>query len=85
MLDAIESGIVKVPRLPVLDDAKHYWVAAEEAVPMEQVMSEAARLRAQGNAVEYALRPQSMSKQKKAAQASGAREFLTLTNDGGNG
>jgi hypothetical protein len=35
--------------------------------------------------VEYALRPQSMSKQKKAAQASGAREFLTLTNDGGNG
>jgi histidyl-tRNA synthetase len=62
-----------------------YWVAAEETVPIEQVMGEAARLRALGSAVEYALRPQSVSKQKKAAQASGAREFLTLTNDGGNG
>jgi histidyl-tRNA synthetase len=65
--------------------AADYWVAAEETVPMEQVMGEAARLRAEGSAVEYALRAQSMSKQKKAAQASGAREFLTLTNDGGNG
>jgi histidyl-tRNA synthetase len=65
--------------------AADYWVGAEETVPIEKVMGEAARLRAQGSAVEYALRPQSMSKQKKAAQASGAREFLTLTNDGGNG
>jgi histidyl-tRNA synthetase len=65
--------------------AADYWVAADETVPLEQVMGEAARLRAQGSAVEYALRPQSVSKQKKAAQASGAREFLTLTNDGGNG
>jgi histidyl-tRNA synthetase len=67
------------------DSSADYWIAAEETVPIEQVMGEAARLRAQGNAVEYALRPQSVSKQKKAAQASGAREFLTLTNDGGNG
>jgi histidyl-tRNA synthetase len=65
--------------------AADYWVAADETVPIEHVMGEAARLRAQGSAVEYALRPQSVSKQKKAAQASGAREFLTLTNDGGNG
>jgi histidyl-tRNA synthetase len=65
--------------------AADYWVAAAETVPLERVMSEAARLRAEGRAVEYALRPQSVSKQKKAAQASGAREFLTLTNDGGNG
>jgi len=35
--------------------------------------------------VEYALRPQSQSKQKKAAQASGARTFVTLSNDGTNG
>jgi hypothetical protein len=31
--------------------------------------------------VEFALRPQSASKQKKAAQASGAKEFVTLSND----
>jgi histidyl-tRNA synthetase len=46
-------------------------------------MREATRLRAAGRSVEYALRPQSMSKQKKAAQASGAREFVTLSNDDG--
>jgi histidyl-tRNA synthetase len=49
------------------------------------IMREAARLRGQGHAVEFALRPQSLSKQKKAAQASGAREFVTLSNDGTNG
>ena len=31
--------------------------------------------------MEYALRPQSLSKQKKAAQASGAQEFVTLSTD----
>jgi len=48
-------------------------------------MREAARRRADGQAVEYALRPQSLSKQKKAAQASGAKSFVTLTTDGTNG
>jgi histidyl-tRNA synthetase len=63
------------------DRSADYWIAAEETFPMEQVMREAARLRAAGHGVEYALRPQSMSKQKKAAQASGAKEFVTLSND----
>ncbi|MEO8336577.1 MAG: ATP phosphoribosyltransferase regulatory subunit, partial [bacterium] len=58
-----------------------YWLAADESTPMEIVMTEAARLRGAGHAVEYALRPQSLNKQKKAAQASGAREFVTLPND----
>ena len=62
------------------------WLAADEATPIEQVMREAAARRAVGQSVEYALRPQSLSKQKKAAQASGAREFVTLSNgDGRNG
>ncbi len=67
------------------DTSADVWVASDESVPIERVMAEAARRRAHGQSVEYALRPQSLSKQKKAAQASGAREFLTLTNDGGNG
>jgi hypothetical protein len=46
-------------------------------------MRETARRRGAGQSVEYALRPQSLSKQKKAAQASGAREFVTLSNDDG--
>jgi histidyl-tRNA synthetase len=52
---------------------------------MERVMTEAAKRRAAGQSVEYALRPQSLSKQKKAAQASAAREFVTLSTDEGNG
>jgi histidyl-tRNA synthetase len=67
------------------DASPDYWIAAEESVPMERVMREAARHRAQGSAVEYALRPQTLSKQKKAAQAAGAKEFVTLSNDGSNG
>ena len=63
------------------DTAAEYWLAAAETTPIEQVMSEASRRRAAGHSVEYALRPQSLSKQKKAAQASGAKEFVTLSND----
>ena len=59
------------------------WLAAGESQPLEQVMREATRLRIAGQSVEYALRPQSLSRQKKAAQASGAREFVTLSNDDG--
>ena len=61
------------------DSSADVWLAADERIAMEQVMTEAARLRAAGSSVEYALRPQSLSKQKKAAQASGARKFVTLS------
>ena len=64
------------------DSSADVWLAAGEEVPMERVMAEAARRRSEGQAVEYALRPQSVSKQKRAAQASGAREFVDLSNDG---
>lgn len=61
------------------------WLAAGEATDLEHVMAEAARRRGEGQGVEYALRAQSMSKQRKAAQASGAREFVDLSNDGNDG
>jgi histidyl-tRNA synthetase len=68
------------------DSRADYWLSGgDDDVPLERIMSEAARLRGEGHAVEFALRPQSLSKQKKAAQASGAREFVTLSNDGTNG
>ena len=62
-----------------------YWISGEDDVPLERIMREAAALRASGHSVEYALRPQALNKQKKAAQASGARTFVTLSNDGTNG
>jgi histidyl-tRNA synthetase len=67
------------------DNSPDVWLAGDETLPLERVMAEAATRRAAGQAVEYALRPQSLGKQKKAAQASGAREFVTLSNDGTNG
>ena len=67
------------------DSRADYWVSGAEDVPLDRIMREAARLRGEGHAVEFALRPQSLSKQKKAAQASGARDFVTLSNDGTNG
>ena len=62
-----------------------YWLGADESMPLEVVMAEAAARRAAGHSVEYALRPQTITKQKKAAQASGAREFISLTHDASNG
>ncbi len=62
------------------------WLAGEESLSQEVLMTEAAKRRASGQSVEFALRPQSLSKQKKAAHASGAREFVNLSNeDGRNG
>jgi histidyl-tRNA synthetase len=61
------------------------WIAGADALPLERIMREAARLRGEGHSVEFALREQSLSKQKKAAQASGAKNFVTLSNDGTNG
>ena len=71
--------------MPAAEPAADVWLGADESVPLERVMQEAARRRADGQAVEYALRPQTLSKQKKAAQASGARDFVTLSTDGSNG
>ncbi|MEO8619806.1 MAG: histidine--tRNA ligase [bacterium] len=82
MGDVVLGELLRVKGLmkPV-DTAADYWLAADEATPMEHVMLEASKRRAGGHSVEYALRPQSLNKQKKAAQTSGAREFVTLTND----
>ncbi len=65
--------------MPQATEPIDVWVAADEDVPIDQVMEKAARLRAEGKSVEYALRPQSLSKQKHAARAAGAREIITLT------
>ncbi|HTK46769.1 MAG TPA: histidine--tRNA ligase [Gemmatimonadaceae bacterium] len=67
------------------DASADYWLSGADDVPLERIMREAARLRGEGHSVEYALRPQSPSKQKKAAVASGAKTFVTLSNDGTNG
>ena len=71
--------------LRTAESGADFWISGDDDVSLERIMSEAARLRAEGSAVEYALRSQSLNKQKKAAQASGAKSFVTLSNDGTNG
>ncbi len=55
-----------------------YWVAGADDGPTEDVMRRAAELRAAGHSVEYSLRAQTLSKQKKAAKTLGAHHFLEL-------
>ena len=86
MGDVVLGELLRARGLLVPPDAgADLWIAADEAIPPERVMAEAARRRGAGQAVEYALRPQSLGKQRKAAQASGARAFLDLSNDGHDG
>src|SRR5690349_14573662 len=52
----------------VTESRADYWISGADDVPLERIMQEAARLRGEGRSVEFALRDQSLSKQKKAAQ-----------------
>jgi histidyl-tRNA synthetase len=55
-----------------------YWVAADDDVPVTEVMSVAAQLRRRGGSVEYALKHQQLSRQLKAASAAGADNAVLL-------
>lgn len=65
--------------LPSHEPHVDYWIVADDTVPLVDVMSRVAQLRGEGFSVEYALRQQSVSKQRKAAQATGARNIIHLT------
>ncbi len=55
-----------------------FWLAADEGVPRGAVLRAASLLRKAGCSVDYALKPQSVSKQRKAAYSAGARYFAAL-------
>ncbi len=58
-----------------------FWVAAAEDGDLRDVMLATTQLRRAGASVEYALRPQTLSKQRKAAFSAGATYFITLGAD----
>ena len=58
-----------------------FWVAAEADETLDGVISVATLLRRVGASVEYALRSQTLSKQRKAAFSAGAKYFVTLPRD----
>lgn len=55
-----------------------FWLAADEGIPRVAVLRVVAALRGAGCNVDYALKPQSVSKQRKAAYSAGARYFAAL-------
>ena len=62
------------------ESASHtdYWIAADDDTLAPQIMRLASQLREHDMSVEYALRPQQLSRQLKAASASGARNAVII-------
>jgi histidyl-tRNA synthetase len=58
-----------------------FWVASEGEDALSDVMMVATRLRRLGASVEYALKPQTLGKQRKAAYSAGAAYFVVLAPD----
>ena len=67
--------------LPSAPPAPEVWVAAADDVDPSAVRHAVGALRRAGRRVEYALRPQQLSKQLKAAVSAGAAEALILRAD----
>src|SRR5438132_1307588 len=67
-------------RAPV--EGPDYWVASADESMFRDVMKIASELRSKGRSVEYALKPQSLSRQLKSAAAAGAREVVILHEKG---
>jgi histidyl-tRNA synthetase len=82
MGDVVLGALLKARGLGVAPVSHpDFWVAAEEEGALEEVMSAATALRRVGASAEYALRPQSLGKQRKAAFSAGASYFLVLAPD----
>ena len=67
--------------MPPVAATVDFWVAGEDEQLLGDVMRIATTLRQRGRSVEYALRPQSLSRQLKTATAAGARQVVLLHRD----
>ncbi len=65
-------------RMPVAEAMVDVWVAYGDAGSVEDAMRVAARLRARGRSVEYALGNQKLARQLKAAHTARARETVVI-------
>lgn len=59
-----------------------YWVAGDGESMLPEVMRVASQIRNRDRSVEYALKPQQLSRQLKAASSAGARNVVILKADG---
>lgn len=67
--------------LPSTGPHTDFWVASGDDIGITDVMRVASRLRRTGWSVEYALKPQQLSRQLKAASAAGAESAVLLRAD----
>jgi len=67
--------------MPAAAPVTDFWIAADDETLTTAVMSLAARLRGRNRSVEYALKPQALARQLKAATAAGARQAVILLRD----
>lgn len=79
MGDVVLGEVLRERRLMSSEVAgPDFWLAADEGAPRAAVLRAASTLREAGCSVDYALKPQSLSKQRKAAYSAGARYFAAL-------
>ena len=67
--------------LPTPTLGTEYWVAADDDSMLPEVMKVAGQLRGKSRSVEYALKPQTLAKQLKAASTSGVANVVLLRRD----
>ena len=64
--------------IPSVEPRTDYWVASDDEAGIHDLMRVAAQLRNRGWSVEYALKPQQLSRQLKSASAAGAKMAVIL-------
>ena len=68
-----------IPGTPAQTD---FWVAGDDESMLPSVMQVAAKIRRRDRSAEYALKPQQLSRQLKAASSAGARNAVIVKRDG---
>ena len=64
--------------IPSVAPTTDYWVAGDDESLLPAVMSVASQLRSKDRSVEYALKPQQLARQLKAASSAGARNAVII-------
>jgi histidyl-tRNA synthetase len=67
--------------IPPVEAQTDYWVVGDDESLLPEVMKVASAIRKTDRSVEYALKPQQLSRQLKAAASAGARKAVILKRD----
>jgi histidyl-tRNA synthetase len=68
--------------LPAAQGQTDYWVAGDDESVLPDVLRVASKIRSRDRSVEYALKPQQLSRQLKAASSAGARNAVIIKREG---